>query len=116
MTTALLAVYLLARLIAGEAGNCDVRTQIAVSHVAANREAAGIHGGWYGAAAPNEVQWRIAREWASFADPTDGATMLVNDADLPQVARYTAVMRETWTSSRCANGQRLHAFARKETP
>lgn len=114
--TAALAVYLLARLIAGEAGNCDVRTQIAVAHIAANREAAGIHGGWFGDAEPTEVQWRIAREWAAFTDPTDGAIMLVSDADLPLVERYTRHMTETYTSAVCANGQRLHAFARSEIP
>jgi hypothetical protein len=116
MTAALLAVYLLARIISGEAGGCDVRSMIATAHVAANREAAGISGGWFGDAAPNEIHWRIAREWAAFADPTHGATMLVNDDDLPHVARYTATMTETFVSAVCSNGQRLHAFAKRGTP
>ena len=109
-----LAVYLLARLVSGEAGICDVRTQIATAHVVANREAAGIVGGWHGDAEPTELSWRIAREWASFTDPTDGAVLLVSDADLPHVEPFTRHMRETYTSSQCRNGQRLHAF--KELP
>lgn len=114
MTAALIAVYLLARIISGEAGNCDIRTQIAVAHVVANREAAGIADGWYGDAEPTDVSWYIARTWRAYVDPTAGAIMLVSDADLPLVARYTATMRETYTSNRCANGQRLHAFRPQE--
>lgn len=115
MTAARLVVCL-ACIIAGEAGNCDVRTQIATAHVAANRNAAGILGGWYGYAAPTETSRYIAQWYRLADDPTHGALMLVSDDDLPLVEPFTRHMRETWTGSQCDNEQRLHAFARQGTP
>lgn len=117
MTAALVAVCL-ACLIAGEAGGCDTRSMIAVAHVAANREAAGIHGGWYGYAAPTPLQERIAREWTTFTDPTHGAIALwsTQDKESPAVQALAASMIETYTSAACANGQRLHAFKKRGTP
>ena len=50
-------VLVLARLIAGEAGVCDIDAKLAVAHVNANRIEAGIVGGWYGDAA----RWPGAR-------------------------------------------------------
>jgi spore germination cell wall hydrolase CwlJ-like protein len=46
----LMGLLLLAQIIAGEAGTCGLEARIAVAHVATNREAAGIVGGWYGKA------------------------------------------------------------------
>lgn len=106
----------LACIIAGEAGNCDVQTQLATAHVYANRVRANIVGGWYGRAEPTETAKFIAAWYRLTDDPTHGATMLVSDDDLPLVEPFTRHMRETWTSSQCDNEQRLHAFARQGTP
>ncbi len=100
----------LACIIAGEAGICDLQTQIAVAHVWHNRQAAGIVGGWYGWSVPKPTQIFIAENYHKFADPTSGALMLVSDADLPRVTRYIANLRQTFISQRCANGQRLYGF------
>ena len=78
----LITIWMLARLISGEAGTCDTEAKLAVAHVKANREAASMVGGWYGDARPTAEDFAIALHWASFADPTDGALFLVNDKDL----------------------------------
>ena len=98
---------ILAAIITGEAGICDLEAQLAVAWVWHNRQTAGIVGGWYGYAEPSPSAIWIAEHYDEFDDPTNGAIFLVSSTDL---THWTPPGVQTWQSSRCANGDRLHAW------
>lgn len=86
------AIYLLARLVAGEAGTCGLDGKLAVANVALNRAAAGIDGGWYGDAEPTAVDLAVATYAKQLNDITHGAIFLFSDDDLrlPAVQQIVA--------------------------
>jgi hypothetical protein len=106
----MIGLYLLASLIAGEAGNCGLEAKLAVVHVVANRQAAGITGGWYGWNVPTELDLAVAEFGPKLADPTNGAIFLFSDADLHDPAVKRIVTNRVLTQRfNCAEGE-LWAF------
>ena len=106
----MIALYLLASLIAGEAGTCDLEGRLAVAHVVRNRAEAGIVGGWYGWAIPSELDLAVAELSPKTADPTHGALFLFSDADLHTQPVKDIIAKRTLTRRfSCANGY-LWAF------
>lgn len=106
----MIGLYLLASLIAGEAGNCDLEAKLAVAHVVNNRAQAGIIGGWYGWGAPSEMDLAVAELAPRVADPTRGAVFLFSDADLYTKPVQGIIAGRTLTRRfRCAVGE-LWAF------
>ena len=98
-------VLVLARLIAGEAGVCDIDAKIAVAHVNANRIEAGIVGGWYGDADPSYDDMAAAMYWQAVPDPTDGALYLFSAADEGRDAVQAITADATMTAQfPCAGG------------
>lgn len=112
MKLTLVIVDLLARLIAGEATDaCGVTGKLAVAHVWANRQAAGMVGGWYGDKQPGYLDELVARNFQHLTDPTAGALFLFSDGDmrLPAVQQLTA--RRTLTVRiDCGPGAGLNAW------
>lgn len=77
----LLLALELARVLAGETPGCDVEAKIAAAHVFANRQAAGIVGGWFGDGEPTAMDIAVALTWNEFPDPTNGALFFVGPGD-----------------------------------
>jgi len=77
----LLLIIELARVLAGETPGCPVEAKIAAAHVAANRIEAGIEGGWFGDADPEQVDIAVSVYWNRFPDPTDGALYFIGPGD-----------------------------------
>ena len=104
-----LQAVLLAHIIAGEAGVCDMAGKLAVAHVWANR--GGSEAGWYAAAEPDSADLYVALHWAEVSDPTHGALYLfgTGDRDKPAVQRLL-VGRERTATFRCARGLTLEAW------
>lgn len=108
----LTTLWLLAGLIAGETGTlCGPDAKLAVAHVAANRAAAGIEGGWYGWATPAADDLRIAADYRTHPDPTAGALFLLSASDL-QLPAVQAFLRQRTRTARfeCAGGTALEAW------
>ena len=108
----LVTIYLLARLIAGEAGTCDIDAKLAIAHVHNNRAQANIIGGWYGDAEPTRIDLLIAKYWALYPDSTEGALFLFSNTDLTNRAvRDIIDVMKLQESARfiCANST-LHAY------
>jgi hypothetical protein len=101
----------LARIIAGEAGVCDIDGRLAVAHVHQNRIAAGMPGGWYGDDVPSPVDLAIAMNYRSMDDPTDGALYLFSrtDAQLEQVREIIGGQEPT-AQFYCERGLILGAY------
>jgi len=104
-----LQAVLLAHIIAGEAGVCDMAGKLAVAHVHANRGGGEV--GWYAAAEPDSADLYVALHWAETLDPTSGARYLLGtgDWDQPAVQRLL-VGRERTATFRCARGLTLEAW------
>lgn len=101
----MIGIYLLASLIAGEAGTCGLEGRLAVAKVVENRAAAGLHGGWYGWAAPTELDLVVAELAPRLADPTHGALFLFSDHDLfTDPVKKIVVGRTLTRRFPCANG------------
>lgn len=80
MTNVILAASL-AVIVAGETPGCPFDAKVAAVQVAANRDAAGIEGGWFGAAEPTRDDW-LAVEWAtSMPDLVHGALYFIGPGD-----------------------------------
>lgn len=106
-----LTVWALAHIIAGEAGICDLDARIAVAHVVANREAAGLTSGWYGWATPDAESLQAALTWQDVADPTHGALFMLSREDVvrPAVQAFLAGRERVGTWA-CAGGLALEAW------
>ena len=78
---ALLLMGSLARIIAGETPGCGLQAKFAVAHVYHNRLDAGIEGGWFGDADPDQAD--VAAAWLVrwTPDPTSGALYLIGPGD-----------------------------------
>lgn len=85
LSTIALSIFILARIIAGEAGSCEWAAKVAIAHVWANRIEAGIEGGWYGDATPTTDDWLAARWHASLPDVTGGALFAFGPGDAEKV-------------------------------
>lgn len=106
----MISLYLLASLIAGEAGNCDLTAKLAVAHVVRNRQEAGILGGWYGWGVPTELDLAVAELAPKVADPTHGAVFLFSDADIWQPAVKQIIAGRTLTRRFACDRGELWAF------
>lgn len=71
----------LAWIIAGEAPTCPMEAKIAVAQVHANRQAAGIEGGWFGWREPTTADLLAAHSWRRWPDVTDGALYAIGPGD-----------------------------------
>lgn len=81
---AFLAALAFARVIAGEAPACnDPAVFVALAQVNANRQAAGIGGGWYGDRDPDPVHIWAALNYASQPDEARGARYAMGTHDHP---------------------------------
>lgn len=105
----------LARVIAGEAGVCDLRARVAVAHIAATRCAQDIRGGWHGDADPAAIDTLVAQHYRELTDPAGGATLLFSLQDLAQPAVQELLRAGFVETARfaCAGGLGLSAW-RKE--
>lgn len=81
----LLLALALARIIAGETPTCDTPAKVAVAQVYANREQAGIVGGWYGDADPTATDLAVALTWQTWPDLVDGAIYAIGYGDRERV-------------------------------
>jgi len=102
----------LARIIAGEAGNCPWVARLAVAYVAANRAERGIFGGWYGDAEPTPADIYLAGHFVEYPDPTAGAMLLfsLDDLRLPVVQRMLHGNFVETARFLCAGGTGLSAW------
>lgn len=104
MMRMLLAALELARVLAGETPGCGVEAKIAAAHVFANRQEAGIVGGWFGDGEPTALDVMVALRWQEWPDPTDGALFFLGPGDgerMPWLVRRTGrwVCPGTWVES-----------------
>lgn len=101
----LLAALALAQIIAGEAPGCPTEAKLAIAHVAANRQEAGLVGGWFGRRASTGEDLAVALVWRAWPDPSRGALYAIGPGDrdkMPWLAQRTgrwdceATFVETW--------------------
>lgn len=77
----LLALLALAWIIAGETPGCSWDAKVAAAQVYANRQAAGIEGGWFGWSEPGPLD-ALAAQWAQLLpDQVDGALYFIGPGD-----------------------------------
>lgn len=77
----LVTALALAAIVAGETPGCSFDAKLAAVQVAANRDAAGIEGGWFGSGEPGLDDW-LAVQWASeMPDLVDGALFFIGPGD-----------------------------------
>lgn len=106
-----LSIFLLARIIAGEAGSCDWPAKVAIAHVWENRNDAGIKGGWYGDAIPTTDDWLAAIWHTSLPDTTDDALFAFGPGDTSRVS-FMDQLEQTgyW---QCAGGDFIATYRYK---
>lgn len=90
----------LAWLIAGEAPACPVEAKVAVAQVAANRQAAGLLGGWFGWQRPAAVDVQVALSWWTWPDLAAGGLYAIGPGDAGKMPWLT----ERLARWECAGG------------
>jgi hypothetical protein len=111
----LISITVLAHIIAGEAGICNLDAKLAVAHVVANREAVGITGGWYGWSEPSEADIAVASMYTKTVDMTRGATFLLSMEDVQHSGVQSMLVGYERTAVFvCAGGLALEAWRKKQ--
>lgn len=77
----LATVMALAAILAGETPGCSLEAKIAGAQVAANRQAAGIDGGWMAWAEPQRIDVTAALVAPIWQDLVDGALYFIGPGD-----------------------------------